>query len=158
MLLAPEEVLEQLDAVLDAAASVGVDDAETWSVQLQRRLNRLEAIVTAAVGDVDRSGSIGNARNTAAWFAHRAGLPKHRATRLVVNAKAMRSMPSVAAAFPAGEVNGDHVAVLASAHATNPEAFKKHEDDLVDVAKVDRFDLFERHVTYWRQITAPDVV
>ena len=136
---------------------MGVADAET-TVQLQRRVDRLQAIVTTAVGEVDRSGLIGNARSTAAWFAHRTHLPKHHATVIVSNARALRKMPAVAAAFAAGEIHGDHVRLLATAHDLNPDAFDTCADELLDSARSDRFDLFKRHLTYWRQLAEPDTV
>jgi hypothetical protein len=149
--------LEQLDESLDALQAMGVADAET-TVQLQRRLDRLHAIVTTAVGEVDRSGLIGNARSTAAWFAQQTKVPAHHAKTTVRNARSLPKMPAVAAAFAAGEINADHVRVLATAHALNADTFEKCEDELLDSARSDRFDLFKRHVTYWRQLAEPDTV
>ncbi|HYD11133.1 MAG TPA: DUF222 domain-containing protein [Acidimicrobiales bacterium] len=147
------EVLEQLDAVLDSLASVAVENAEAFAVQLQRRAARLDALVTSAVGAVDRAGLSGNARSTAAWFAHATHRPVARAKAMVANARALRSMPLVADAFAAGEVSGEHVRVLAGA-----PLLEKAEEELLDSARSDRFDVFKRNVAYWRQIAEPDLV
>ena len=150
-------MLEQLDESLDAFESIGVADAET-AVQLQRRLNRLQSLVTTKLGEVDRARLIGNARSTAAWFAQQTKVPEHQAKTMVRNARALPTMPAVAAAFAAGDINGEHVRVLATAHDLNADAFEKCETELVECARCDRFDLFKRHVTYWRQLAEPDLV
>jgi hypothetical protein len=158
MFVAPETVLERLDESLDLLASLRAEDAETIAVQLQARSNRLQALTTVAVGAVDRSSAIGNAKSTAAWFAHATRIPKRDATMMVRNARAMRSMPGTAAAFTAGEISGEHVQQLARAHDLNPKAFETCEDELLDSARQDRFDQFCRHLAYWRQLAEPDVV
>jgi hypothetical protein len=52
------------------------------------------------------------------WAGLRFGLSRHRARRLVAAARALAALPEVRAAFTAGELSEDHVAVIARAGVT----------------------------------------
>jgi hypothetical protein len=84
--------------------------------------------------------------------------PKRAALRMTSNGAALRDMPETAEAFDAGDINDDHVQVLASAQRFAPKAFAKVEAELVDDARTCRFDVFHRRVRYFRQLADPDAV
>jgi hypothetical protein len=153
---AAAEALERFDRALVELAAVEADDLGEFAVAMQQRLSRVDAVATRAAGAFDANGDTENARSSAIWLAYRCHLPKWKAKRCVSNARALRHMPEVDAAFAAGDINTEHVSKLAAARATDPEAFVKAEEDLVHEATALRFDQFSRRITYWQQEVAED--
>jgi hypothetical protein len=140
--------LRELDQEKLAGATV---DAHTLQSQL-------EAHVTRVVGVFDTHGDPEGAAGTVPWVTHRCRIKRSQAKAEVMRARALRHMPAVAAAFAAGELTAAHVRLLAAAQRSNPEAFAKAEEELVDDASTLRFDVFARRVAYFRQLADPDGV
>jgi hypothetical protein len=95
---------------------------------------------------------------TPGWIAVKTRRPRRLALRMCSNGAALRDMPEAAAAFDGGDIDEDHVQVLASAQRFSPKAFEKVEAELVDDARTCRFDVFHRRVKYFRQLADPDDV
>jgi hypothetical protein len=149
------EVHEALDRV-DADGLVGgaLSDAVADAYAV---LNRAQALCATLVGQLDAEGVGDGALTTAAWISWRCRTTKAVAKRDVSNARALREMPAVEAAFSDGVINADHVRALASAMRADAESFEKVEQSLVDEATTRPFEPWSRIVEYWRQQAAADL-
>ena len=78
---------------------------------------------------------------------------KHQAQQ----ARALREMPLTEAAFAAGRIGAEHVAVLVRARTRDVvDEFTADEADLVAAAQTLDFDEFDRKVRDWRSFVQPD--
>jgi len=153
--------LAALASALDDVAALDVDaldhrEIAELTVAMHGMQSRLDAQTDRVVGAYDLHGDPGRAVTTASWLAYTCRLPKARARASVSRARALKHMPEVAAAYASGAITSDHVRLLAAAQRSNPEAFAKAEEELVDDASSSRFDHFARRVSYFRQIADPD--
>ena len=116
------------------------------------------AVQTAAAGRLDTSKAwqASGAKSAGAWLAWQCRVPSKRANGVVRCARRLRDLPGTEAAFLAGQLTADHVTLLASCHAADPEAFAAEEDLLVGHATTLAFRHFERVITYWLQLHDPD--
>ena len=147
-----------IDTLCDADPAVLADRDSL--VELQRQLNRLEAVKVRAEArfDADAGFSPDGAKTTAAWLSSVTRIPKRQAQREVTAGRALRAMPLVEQAYLDGEIGLDHVSLLASAQRIEQKAFERDEETLVHEAKRLRFSHFARLIAYWRQQAAPDDV
>lgn len=74
-----------------------------------------------------------------------------RATRLMAQANSLGQMSRTFEAWRSDHLSTDQVRHLITAHDTNPDLFKDHEETLVEA--VEPLGIFDttRAVTYWRQ-------
>src|SRR4051794_21628734 len=112
------ELVARVDAALDELfaldpATISQEEIASFVMESHRLRARAEAAATAAVGAFERHGDPETALNSASWIARRCRVRKGQAQREASNAKALRTMPLVAAAFEAGEISEQHVAELA---------------------------------------------
>jgi Domain of unknown function (DUF222)/HNH endonuclease len=145
---------------LCAADPATLADSDTIQA-LQRQLARLEAATVRATAAFDATGEwrASGARSAAAWISVRCRLPLPTCRRRVHLGRAVRHMPTVEAAWLAGDVSGAHVGVLAEARTpATAEAFTRDEALLVGHASSLRFRPFQRLVAYWCQLADPDGV
>ena len=130
------------------------EDALREAIDAQIRRVRVEqAKLTHLARDAVVRGAM-----TPGYVAVRCRLPKSVAKRMIANGHALRRMPEVAAAFDAGHIGPEHVAVLAAAQQHAPRSFEKFEPELLDGAEKLRYDAFVRRVRYIEQVAEPDEV
>jgi len=155
----------------NAKALVGVDTHTLTDDELGDALvglHRVEALLAAAKArltdafDVRRAWSHDGSKSAAAWLTHRCHTSRQAMQAQTRTARRLRAMPLTAAALRAGEIDDEHVQVLArvagAARLAVSGAFPKAEEQLVDFAKTLSFDDFVRAVRYWEQVVDPDGV
>jgi hypothetical protein len=134
--------IESLDVPVDADALV-----ELLAVR-----DALEARVSAAVGDFDRSGLYeleGRATMTE-WLKRHARMTAAEAYRLVHTARRLRPLPATARAWAAGELSGGQVAtVLASVRAEHRELYAEQEAELTPKLGALDIDQTRRALGHW---------
>ena len=129
-------------------------------------LHRVEAVLAAAKArltdafDVRKAWSADGSKTAAAWLAHRCHTSREAMQAQARTARRLRAMPRTAAAMRAGEIDNEHVQVLArvagAARLAISGAFPDAEEQLVDFAKTLSFEDFIRAVRYWEQVVDPD--
>jgi hypothetical protein len=151
------------DALADVTdadlALIPVGALEHLVAQVQRVRNQADAACTRLTGafDTSRVWSECGARSAAAWITAHCRLDKDTAKTEVRNARRLRSMPDTAAAFERGDITAHHVAQLGRAQHKNPDAFADSgEQLLLEVATSQHPASFDKVITYWRHINAPD--
>jgi hypothetical protein len=156
-------VLSDLDAVLDGLCVVdpaALADSTTIEA-LHRQLARLEAVTTRAVAafDAGREWEADGARSATAWLTVRTRSPRPTCRRRVQLGRNLRTLPTVEAAWLAGDVGAAQVAVLAAARTpAAAEAFTRDEQMLIEYGSTLPFRSFQRAVAYWSQLADPDGV
>ena len=151
-------VLEQLTTAIDGLSeidwrAVDAEQAQACVFELRRRLDRLEAVAAAATSAWDACGewSRDGSKSAGARLARECGVAAGTARRLVRRARALRSMPSTAAALVAGNISVDVVDVLVRANQPALAGlFARDEHLLVEQAGRLRFAELTRVITYWR--------
>jgi len=106
--------------------------------------------------DTSKAWKASGARSGAAWLAWQCRIPRGRAGGVVRCARRLRDLPRTEAAFLAGQLTVDHVTLLASCHAADPDGFAADEEVLVGHAASMAFRHFERVITYWLHLHDPD--
>ncbi|HVB93369.1 MAG TPA: DUF222 domain-containing protein [Acidimicrobiales bacterium] len=151
--------IDALEGLVDELFEEGpVSDTESMETLL-REFGRLEAYVTASVGEFDTWGAwaLDGARSAAAWVATKGNLPRAVAGRMVKRARAVGQLPAFAEAWRDGKIGAAHVDVVAKArNSRTEEALKRDEKLLVDYARTLRFEPYARSVGYWEQLADPD--
>jgi hypothetical protein len=154
-----QQVVSALDALVEADAALCADrDA---IVALHRQLDRLEAVVTRAVGafERERAWEADGARTASAWLAVECALPVRVAWRRVQVGRALRDLPVAEAAWLDGDLSGPAVGLLADARTeVTAEAMERDEAMLVDHAGRLSHGSFAKALAYWRQRADPDGV
>jgi len=89
--------------------------------------------------------------SAASWLASRFRTAWGTAREHVRVARAFDRMHATRAAFEAGDVSLSSVRLLASAHDTEPAAFGRGEQELVEAAKAHTVSDLQRVVAFWRQ-------
>src|SRR5919202_4077785 len=146
----------ELDALRETDPAV-LGTAETV-VALHRQLARLEAVATRAMAafDAAKGWQADGAATASCWLAATCHLPPAAARRRGGAGRALRHMPEVEGAWRAGEGAEAQVALLASAHRLDAEAFGRDEEMLVGHARRLRYRSFSRAMAYWCQLADPD--
>src|SRR4051812_1802897 len=85
--------------------------------ELQRMRARLEAAEARVIArwDADRCWQADGAQSGGAWLVWKARLPRSAAHQRVRHARALRTLPEVAAAWSAGEIDRTHITTLLGA-------------------------------------------
>ena len=151
--------IDDLEGLVDELFEEGpVSDTESMETLL-REFGRLEAYVTASVGEFDTWGAwaLDGARSAAAWVATKGNLPRAVARRLVRRGRALDHLHRFAEAWREGEIGAAHVDTVE--RARNPRTRCTLEDDeemLVDHARTLSPEDFGKAVAYWEQLADPD--
>jgi hypothetical protein len=156
----------QLTAAIDDLLGVDPDtleDAELADavVRLHCQQARLAAAVTrmTAAADARRIWADDGSRSCGAWVAHRCRLPLGQGRGEAWLGRRLRTMPTTAEAFAAGDISLRHAMVLASlAGGRTADYFGRDEALLVENACTMSWADFIRAVEYWRQHADPDGV
>jgi hypothetical protein len=149
------DVLDQLDAALDAAfaidpASLDQKELAAWTVATHRVAKRASALATASTAAFDRHGDPEGAVGAAPWVAWRCKVSKEHAKAELSRGRALRQMPATAAAHAAGEIGSEQVRLLATAMRAAPDAFAAKEAELVADAIDLRYDALRRRIEYFK--------
>ena len=143
-----------LDELLDVdVAALSDDELHELVVGLRRQSNRLQASWCRLIRewDVRKVWSDDGSKAPGARLSRECRMRKSVADHLVHQARSIVDMPATAAAFAAGELNGDHVDLLASANASGREvAFATDEAELVEQCQTPWFTNAVRVVDYWK--------
>jgi len=122
-------------------------------VNLATESTRLEAVWCQLVRVWDNRNlwaDIGS-KAPGARLARDTHLRRSRADRLVTRSRKLAAMPATAVAYAAGEVNGDHVDLIASCDREWRHAvFADHEATLVDLCRTPYFGVAAQAVGYWK--------
>jgi hypothetical protein len=106
------------------------------------------------IAEIERRGSFrrDGALSITSWIAHRENLASGAAAHLVRHARFLRDVPSVARAFAAGKISPSGVELLASARATDAEAFEGSKEILVRAACALSIRQLAQAVAHWRRL------
>ena len=120
--------------------SAVVVDTSRWDRyrQLEAQAASLSGLIASAtarlvevVEAVEREGQWEGHRSVEAWTALKCGTSGGHARQLVATARGLRDLPAVRAAFEAGSITADHVAVMVNRGLT-----VAHEDQALNLAAV----------------------
>lgn len=144
-----------------AGAGVPASDAELGGdlIGLRREINRLEAMFCERAGVFDARGAYGvdGAVSAASWLCNAASMAPGGAAGRVRVGRRLGEMPKIAAAFAAGEIGYEHVALLARFLPVRvPVEFSAVEDQWVSVAKNTTPAGFRRVLDYFLADLADD--
>ena len=153
------------DPRVDAAAHSQVDPV--WMTRaelpeaylaLRREITRLQARAGRILSEIDRQQVYADDDHLSAtsWLVDRAGDPPAVARSRLRTARRLRQMPSVATAFDAGDLPEPRVRMLVEAFDTDPVAFARDEEVLVDLALTMSSRDLPRAIRYWQQAADAD--
>jgi hypothetical protein len=159
------EALDALDAAVDALQAAGVApvdavDARELTVRVEKVTRRMQSMQIKLVAEIERSGvhaADGHA-SAKVMVRHHANLSATEANRRERCAKALRSMPTVAAAFAEGRIGVCQVDRIARAFA-NPRvqaAVEADEASFAAEAAADEYRLFAQKVDTWVRLVEQD--
>lgn len=148
----------QVRAAVEAAAA---EDRSGWSgaarsaevVELLAAQERLQALVTAVVGEWDRdqAWALDGAASPVAWLAHRCPLTRQDAATLVRSARHVARHDATAKALDAGDISAAHVQVAARAVKHREDLYAEHEDTILDAARTLAPAGFRVAMAHWRR-------
>ena len=150
------KIAEGLDDIFASGVTPANGDSARILIQaFESQARRIDAVAVKLLDAVDQSGThrLDGHRSAKVMCRHLGRLSEPEATRRQQAAKALKHMPKLKAAFEAGLVSADQVAVLARAFANPRICSKVVEMDAVLTdkaldASVDYRD-FDRHVRSW---------
>jgi len=148
-------VLDQLHEALDTLAGLDPDTLDDATVHdlvvgLAAETTRLEAVRCQLIGVWDNR-TLWADNGSKARLARDTHLRRGRADRLVTRSRTLDSMPATAQAYAAGEINGDHVDLIASCDREWRHAiFADHEATLVNICRTPYFQVASQAVGYWK--------
>jgi hypothetical protein len=143
---------EALGALRTAVNSLDVPVDGDILVELLAMRDALEARVTAAVSEFDRSGmwELEGCSNMTAWLKGHARMTANEAYRLVHTARRLMTLPATAKAWSSGELSGGQVAtVLATLRREHRELYATQEEELVPKLAALDIDQTRRALGYW---------
>ena len=151
-------VLDQLHEALDALAGLDADTLDDATVDdlvvgLAVGTTRLEAVWCQLIGVWDNRTlwADNGSKAPGARLARDTHVRRGRADRLVTRGRTLDSMPATAEAYAAGEINGDHVDLIASCDRQWRHAiFADHEATLVNICRTPYFHVAAQAVAYWK--------
>ncbi|MGH9097135.1 MAG: DUF222 domain-containing protein [Acidimicrobiales bacterium] len=151
--------IDDLKGFVDELFEEGpVSDPESVET-LMREFTRMEAYVTASVGEFDTWGAWAGdgARGAAGWIATRGRIPVAAVQRQVRRARHLRQLKDCDRAWRAGDIDAAHVDAICKKHrGPTAPALERDEEMLVDQARTLRFSDFTRALAYWSQQADPD--
>ena len=104
---------------------------EAEAASLSGLIASATARLVQVVDEVEREGQWEGHRSVEAWTALKCGTNPGHARQLVASARGLRDLPAVRAAFEAGSITADHVAVMVNRGLT-----AEHEDQALRLAEV----------------------
>lgn len=117
------------------------------------------AAKTLVLGAFDATGQhrVEGHPSAATWVGAKTKANTRHVKHQAQQARALREMPLTEAAFAAGRIGAEHVAVLVRARTRDViDEFAGAEADLVAAAETLDFDEFDRKVRDWRSFVQPD--
>jgi hypothetical protein len=126
---------------------------------LLRDRDRARAELLHVVGEWDRdqTWALDGALSPVGWLAHRAGLTRSSAARLVRTARFLAAHPDTADALAAGRITVEHLTLLATAATRRESLYPEHEHGLLDAAETLPPEEFRCVAQHWALI-ADDVL
>src|SRR3954447_19847940 len=119
-------VVGELQSALDALAAEDLDGLVASQLldrtaELVRARNRIAAELTRTVRrcEITQAAEHDGLRSMASWLRGHVRLSAGEVRRLVGNGRALDQLPAVAAAFAAGAITGEQVAVIAPVAAVD---------------------------------------
>lgn len=151
-------VLDQLQTAISALAGLdpnSLSDPEVHElvVGLGTETTRLEAVWCELIRtwDIRTLWAGDGSKAPGARLARETHIRKGRADRLVTRGRQLDTMPETAAAYGSGEINGEHVDLLATCDRPwRHAAFADHEDTLVNLCRTPFFSVAMQGVAYWK--------
>ncbi len=136
----PFVVLRAAIELFTAAPSETLTDAElsTDVIRLRRQMGRLEAIFAEYALGAHRRGVCGHdaMRSTPAWLAWQTGLHRSQVSRAISTADLAELLPTMGAAWRAGEVSTNAMEVIAAARVPgHDEKLAACETEFFDLAR-----------------------
>src|SRR4051812_35931773 len=114
------DALAELEHALDQVAEQNLKglfgpQVVNWTKRLLRAANRLDAQVARSVreGELTQAAEHDGAKTMQSWLRGHGRLSRAAAHRLVRTGRSLEHLPAVAAAFTAGRVTAEQVAVIA---------------------------------------------
>jgi hypothetical protein len=151
------EAIEELrDLDLDTVGASALDEAVVELARLRATLDATEAHMLGR-WEASQEWRASGARSAGAALAHRTRLPASECHRRLRHARELRSLPKVAAAWDAGDIDRAHVSVLL--HVRNPRtaaAFEGSQDGLLELARGQSFLEFQRACETWLNLADQD--
>ncbi|WP_448615171.1 DUF222 domain-containing protein [Modestobacter sp. URMC 112] len=142
----------ELTSTLDAYAAEDLHDLSDGLVldrvaELLQARNKLDAELTRTVRHADRTQATEHdgIKTPQSWLRGHGRLSPGAASRLVHSGRALEHLPAVAAAFAAGEVTAEQMAVLAT--AVRPDRLAAAAEQGIDLAPFDQA---------WAQVAAEE--
>jgi hypothetical protein len=157
VLQAAADALAALDELDPHSLTTGeLNEAVLLLQQMRCRLEAAEARVLAR-WDADRAWQPDGAKTGAAWLAGKQRIPIQAARQRLRHARALRTLPAVASAWAAGEIDRAHLVTLLGVRtARTAEAFDREHTELLDVARTRGFIDFTRRCDLWEAFADPD--
>ncbi len=151
------EALAALDDLDPRSLTTGeLNDAVLLMQRMRCQLEATEARVLAT-WDADRVWQSDGAKTGAAWLARQQRIPIQTARQRIRHARALRTLPEVASAWSAGEIDRPHLITLLGVRtARTAEAFEHEHKELLDVARTRGFVDFKRRCDLWEALVDPD--
>ncbi len=146
--------LRELD--LDGSSDDTLNDAVTAMQGLRGSLAVAEARMLAR-WDAQGCWRALGAKSPAAWLSWKQHIPIEVARQRMRHAKALRAMPTLEAAWGAGEIDRSHVTTLLGARtARTAEVFDQDHKVLVHLARTSGHAEFKRACDHFRLVVDPD--
>lgn len=123
--------------------------------ELQEAMEQLEVERLRRLAEIDRrrlferDGHL----SAASWLSSRFRVAWGTARGAVAIARSLQNMPATTAALERGDLSMSAVRVLVAARETDPEAFDRAEERLVEAATIHSTNDLRRIASYWRQQT-----
>jgi hypothetical protein len=133
--------------------SVGDDELSSDLVELEHVMRGMEAERSRRLAEFERRAPFADDGflSITAWLVARLGMAASDAGRRVRLARALAQMPLVADALATGQIGVPAVELLNGARGSDPDAFARCEDALLDAARSLPIAGLRRVVEYWRQ-------
>jgi hypothetical protein len=132
-------MFDSLTPLREAIDKLAVDEGFIDFVEVSKLVERLERQRLRAVGEYDRSGAWAAENFVSAASALKAKLwcSRGKAHRLVRLARKLEHLPETAAAFGAGEINGEHVDEITRPYTpARAEMLEGIDKELADFARI----------------------
>jgi hypothetical protein len=155
--------MSELRSVVDALRSEvlsSLPDAriEEDFAELQAVMDQLEVERLRRLAEIERRGihRRDGHLSAASWLASTQHLAWGTAREQVWLARGLEEMLATRSALEAGELSMSQARVLAGARQTDPEAFSRSEEVLVQAARIHTMNDLQKVVSYWRERVEPD--
>jgi len=129
-------------------------------VALHQLGSRIEALAAqrAAIAQSRQLHRADRYRSAASWLSERAHTSKPAARRVLRLGRFCRDMELIGEAWRSGEIDTEHVRIVAAAHSARTDAAMRDQQKLLvdTAATISRFTSFERAIRYWTNMADTD--